>query len=131
MTEYDNERFVFLIPVGPTDVGTLRARGFFVRAFREFLVRKYGGWTPGDAWGPAVVGQWLGLDGRPVTDESIVLWVDVEIARLGEALLDFDDWRLRFQRQLRQQLILVSHFRVRTLGPVRPDEVGQLSLFAT
>ena len=88
------------------------------RFLREAVVR-FGGATRAHPMGhPPYHGMWVDNEQEIVVDDITYLFVLVSAEQFPDALTFFDGWRREFATGLNQDVILVTHWPVQTIGEI-------------
>ena len=88
------------------------------RFLREAVVR-FGGATRAHPMGhPPYHGLWADDEQEIVVDDITYLFVLVSADRFQEAIAFFDNWRREFATGLNQDVVLITHWPVQTIGEI-------------
>ena len=88
------------------------------RFLREAVVR-FGGATRAHPMGhPPYHGMWADNEQEIVVDDITYLFVLVTADHFQDAIAFFDGWRREFATGLNQDVILVTHWPVQTIGEI-------------
>ena len=88
------------------------------RFLREAVVR-FGGATRAHPMGhPPYHGMWADNEQEIVVDDITYLFVLVSADQFQDAITFFDGWRREFATGLNQDVILITHWPVQTIGEV-------------
>jgi hypothetical protein len=89
-----------------------------VNQFMRAISNKYGGVTLANPLGPAPYQGWWRPDtvSKIVIDHMTYLFVLVRLDQTNEAIEFFTDWSERIGKRTNQEVILVTHYELHTIG---------------